>query len=49
MVNFTVKGQEAACKACNCRVNNVEALSELIEAKIAAARAKESGKLHTYM
>ena len=41
-ITSAVSGQEGGtCKACNCQVNNVEVLNQLIESKIA------SGKLVT--
>ena len=41
-ITSTVSGQEGGtCTACNCQLNNVEVLNQLIESKIA------SGKLAT--
>ena len=37
------------CNACNCQFNNVRVLEQLIEAKIATARANESGEVITVM
>ena len=36
---------DGTCKACNCQFNNVQVLEQLIDAKIATARANESGKV----
>ena len=36
-----------SCNACNCQFNNVQVLSQLIEAKVKQALANEPRKLHT--
>ena len=43
-ITSTVSGQEGGtCRACNCQLNNIEVLNQLIESKIA------SGKLVTLL
>ena len=46
---FTVSPQGDTCNACNCQFNNVEALTQLIESKIATARTNEAGELTLYL
>ena len=37
-----------SCNSCNCQFNNVQVLSQLIEAKVNSALANEPRKLYTY-
>ena len=36
---------DGTCSACNCQFNNAQVLEQIIEAKIATARANESGEV----
>ena len=50
LITFSVAGsaQDTTCAACNCQLNNVQVLNQLIDAKISAA-VSESSKSNCYM
>ena len=46
VVAITISGASAqSCTACNCQVNNIELLDQLVEAKVNSILANEPSKL----